>query len=252
MTLLVADGICKRFAGIAALDDVSLEVETGEFVGLIGPNGAGKTTLFNCLYGMIAPDAGDVFVNGHEITRLPTHQRARLGIGRTFQRMELFGGMTVRDHLVVAERARTGRRRIWRDLVFQGGVTAEERAVTDAILDLLGLSRLADEPIESLTLGRARLVELARALMSQPMLLFLDEPSSGLDQYETDEMADVLLLAQEAQSTAILLIEHDLALVQRVAARLYVLDYGRLLATGPTAEVLSRPEVREAYLGTMA
>jgi branched-chain amino acid transport system ATP-binding protein len=251
MRLLDVQGITKRFAGINALTQVDLHVDEGEFVGLIGPNGAGKTTLFNCLSGVTRPDDGRVLLRDRDITGLPTHERASLGIGRTFQRMELFGGMTVRDHLVVAARARSGRTRMGRDLLGQGGLSADERTTTDAMLELLGLLGAADRPIESLTLGRARLVELARALMTEPTLLFLDEPSSGLDQYETDEMARVLTIAQEVQGTAILLIEHDLAFVQRVASRLYVLDYGKLIASGPTGEVLTRPEVREAYLGVM-
>jgi branched-chain amino acid transport system ATP-binding protein len=248
MTLLDARGITKRFAGIKALDHVDLDVDDGELVGLIGPNGAGKTTLFNCLYGITGPDHGRVLLGGTDITSLATHRRARLGLARTFQRMELFNGMSVRDHLVVAERSRD-RRRLWTDLMARGSTTAAERALTDAMLELLGLRDRADAPIEALTLGQARLVELGRALMCRPRLLFLDEPSSGLDQHETDEMAEVLTLAQRVQGTAILLIEHDLSLVQGVASRLFVLDYGRLIAAGDTGEVLSRPEVREAYLG---
>jgi branched-chain amino acid transport system ATP-binding protein len=250
--LLDARDISKRFSGISALSSVSMEVEEGEFVGLIGPNGAGKTTFFNCLYGFLRPDHGRVLFDERDITRAPTYRRARLGLARTFQRTELFTGMTVRDHLVVAERARTGGVTLWRDLLLKGRVTDDERELADRMLALLGLADDAERPIESLSLGRTRLVELGRALMGQPRLLFLDEPSSGLDRTETEEMARVLLGAQHEHGTAILLIEHDIDLVQSVTTRLYVLDYGKLIASGDTATVLADPDVRHAYLGVTA
>jgi branched-chain amino acid transport system ATP-binding protein len=252
MTLLDARGVSKRFAGIAALSDVSLAVDAGEFVGLIGPNGAGKTTFFNCLYGFLKPDAGRVLFDGRDLTRMPTYRRARLGLARTFQRTELFTGMSVRDHLLVAERARTTGVTLWRDVLLRGRVTDEERALADEMLGLLGLGRHADRPIEALSLGQTRLVELGRALMGQPRLLFLDEPSSGLDRIETDEMARVLVDAQRKHGTTVLLIEHDIDLVQDVATRLYVLDYGKLIASGDTTDVLADPDVRHAYLGVTA
>lgn len=252
MSLLEAREVCKRFSGIAALRCVSIDVDAGEFVGLIGPNGAGKTTLFNCLYGLLKLDAGCVVFDGEELTRAPTYRRARLGLARTFQRTELFTGMSVRDHLLVAERARSSGVTLWRDLVLRGRPTDEERARADEMLELLGLASHADRPIESLSLGQTRLVELGRALMTQPRLLFLDEPSSGLDRTETDEMARVLLDAQRHRGTAVLLIEHDIDLVESVTSRLYVLDYGQLIAAGDTASVLADPQVRQAYLGVPA
>ena len=174
MTLLEARHITKRFAGITALNDVSLAVEPGEAVGLIGPNGAGKTTFFNCLLGMLRPDAGSVHFDGRNITGYPVHKRARLGFGRTFQRVELFGGMTVREHLLVAERARLGTGRLWKDFLNLARPTDEEHERAQATLRLLGLHDVADRQIEALSLGRARLVELGRALMTEPKLLLLD------------------------------------------------------------------------------
>jgi len=249
--LLDAQGIGKRFAGITALNNVSLTVGFGESVGLIGPNGAGKTTFFNCLLGMLRPDGGTVVFDGRDITHLPVYRRARRGFGRTFQRIELFSGMTVRDHFLVAERARLGTGRFWKDVVNRAGPTASEMARADRTLDLLGLGDVADQPVDALTLGRGRLVEVGRALMTEPKLLLLDEPSSGLDTGETEALAGTLRDVQHERGTAILLVEHDVDFVRSFVSRLYVLDFGTLLAEGETADVLSRDEVRRAYLGEL-
>jgi len=251
MTLLEARSITKRFAGITALDDVSLAVERGEAVGLIGPNGAGKTTFFNCLLGMLRPDGGSVYFDGTDISRYPVHKRARLGFGRTFQRVELFSGMTVREHLLVAERARLGTGRLWKDCLNLARPTDEELERVERTLQLLGLDGVADRRIEALSLGRARLVELGRALMTDPLLLLLDEPSSGLDQYETRDLVRTLHDVQRERGTAILLVEHDIGMVQAFASRLYVLDFGTLIAQGATAEVMNEDAVRRAYLGEL-
>ena len=251
MTLLDAQHVTKRFSGITALDDVSITVEPSEPVGLIGPNGAGKTTFFNCLLGLSRCDGGRVRFDERDITRMPVYRRARLGFGRTFQRIELFSGMTVRDHMLVAERARLGTGRLWKDVFNLAGPTRDERARVRHVLDLLGLLDVADEPIESLSLGRGRLVEVGRALMTEPQLLLLDEPSSGLDQSETMELVGTLHTVQRERGTAILLVEHDVEMVQAFAARLYVLDFGVVIASGPTAEVMDDEAVRKAYLGEL-
>jgi branched-chain amino acid transport system ATP-binding protein len=249
---LEATGITKRFAGIRALDEVSMTVEAGELVGLIGPNGAGKTTFFNCVFGFIPPDSGRVVFDGRDLTRTPVYRRARLGFGRTFQRMELFGGMTVRDHLLVAERARSRKGGLVKDLIGRGRPAAEEIERADQVLELLGLESMATRQVEALTLGQGRLVELARALMTDPKVLFLDEPSSGLDVGETAEVAETLARVQAEREMAVVLVEHDVATVQRICQRLYVLDFGTLIASGPTAEVLADEKVRAAYLGVGA
>jgi branched-chain amino acid transport system ATP-binding protein len=247
--LLEARGITKRFDGIRALSAVDLDVRPGECVGLIGPNGAGKSTFFDCLTGRLVPDAGQVRFRGQLLDGRSGPARARLGMARTFQRSELFAGMTVADHLLVAIQARSGRARVWRDLAGQGRPTAVETRRAEEVLALVGLAGHRDRPVESLTLGQARLVELGRALACDPVLLFLDEPSSGLDRDEAGAVAAVLEGVRDRSGTAILLTEHDVPFVRRLATRLYVLDAGQVLAEGPTGEVLADPAVRAAYLG---
>jgi branched-chain amino acid transport system ATP-binding protein len=251
VSVLRATAIRKAFSGIVALDDVSVEIGDGERVGLIGPNGAGKTTFFNCLLGLLRPDSGTVELAGRDISRLPVHERARLGIGRTFQRIELFPDSTVREHLFIAERVRRGDGRLWKDLIGRGRPRADELARCDEVLGLLGLADLADEPIERLSLGQGRLVEVGRALMTEPKLLLLDEPSSGLDRAETAALAKTLQEVQQEQGFSILLVEHDVELVSSFTTRAYVLDFGRMLVEGPTREVLASAEVRTAYLGDL-
>jgi branched-chain amino acid transport system ATP-binding protein len=249
--LLEAQGVTKHFSGIVALDKVDLSVDESELVGLIGPNGAGKTTFFNCLLGILRPDAGSITFAGRDLSRVSTHRRARLGIGRTFQRIELFGGMTPREHLLVAERARRGTGALWKDLIGRGRPTAEERARVDVTLDLLGLGPVADRKVEALSLGIGRLVEVGRALMTDPRLLLLDEPSSGLDRHETEALGATLLEAQRERGMAILLVEHDVEFVRSFVTRLFVLDFGTMIASGPTHDVFAHEAVRKAYLGDL-
>ena len=248
--LLAASGVSVAFSGIRALNDVSLQVEAGERVGLIGPNGAGKTTLFNCLLGILQPDSGRVMLNGADVGGWPVHRRARAGMGRTFQRVELFSDTTVREHLLIPERIRNGSGALWKDLIGRGRPRPEEIAACDAVLELLGIDGLADQPVESLSLGQSRLVEVGRALTTGPQVLLLDEPSSGLDRDETQALAGTLRAVQESRGYAVLLVEHDVSLVADFTERAYVLDSGSLIAEGPTAEVLADPAVRRAYLGS--
>lgn len=250
--MLRVRGITKRFDGILALNGVDIDVETGERVGLIGPNGAGKTTFFNCILGVLSRDEGSVELDGRDLSRLSVDKRAALGIGRTFQRIELFADNSVRDHLFLAERMRRGTGSLWRDLIGIGGPTKDELRQCDEVLDLLGLRPLADEPIERLSLGQCRLVEVGRALMTEPKILLLDEPSSGLDREETMALAATLREVQAEQGFAILLVEHDVELVVDFTTRSYVLDFGSLVATGTTRDVLASPEVRAAYFGDTA
>ena len=248
--VLEASGVSVAFSGIRALEDVSVTVEAGERVGLIGPNGAGKTTLFNCLLGILQPDAGRVLLNGADVGGWPAHRRARAGMGRTFQRVELFTDTTVSEHLLIAERIRNGTGALWKDLIGRGRPRPEEIDACDEVLALLGIAELASKPIESLSLGQSRLVEVGRTLMTGPQILLLDEPSSGLDRDETQALAATLRAVQETRGYAVLLVEHDVALVADFTERTYVLDSGSLIAEGPTADVLADPAVRRAYLGS--
>ena len=247
--LLFASGMGKSYQGIAALIDVTISVDAGELVALIGPNGAGKSTLFDCMSGVQTPDRGVVRFDGRDLEGMAQFRRARLGLARTFQRIELFPGLTVRDHLLVADRAQRQRGGMMRDLTFRSRPRPDELERCEAVLEQLGLTRDADRPAEALSLGRGRVVELARALICQPRLLFLDEPSSGLDESETNEMAEVLEAIRREREIAIVLCEHDVAFVERLASRTYVLDTGRLIAEGLTREVMASAVVRAAYLG---
>ena len=249
--VLQSRGITKSFSGIQALSGVNIDVMQGERVGLIGPNGAGKTTFFNCLLGILTPDEGTVRFLDRDVSRMPVHKRARAGIGRTFQRIELFSDTTVREHLLIAERIHNGTGAFWKDLLGMGRPTGAEIDRCDEVLDLLGLKALGDDPIETLSLGQGRLVEVGRALMTEPALLLLDEPSSGLDREETAVLASTLRAIQAEKQFAILLVEHDVELVAEFTERLYVLDFGSLIAEGPTTETLRQPAVRTAYLGTL-
>jgi len=246
--LLEAVDISKRFGGILALSQVSLRVEEKEAVGLVGPNGAGKTTLFDCLLGFVLPDSGRIVFDGVRIDHMPAFRRGSLSIGRTFQRLELFSGMTAREHLLVTERARRGTGRLWKDLLGLGRPRAEENRSAGELLELVGLSDVADVPVDALSLGRGRLVELARALVGPPKLLMLDEPSSGLDDAERETLVSVLHRVRAERGTAVVLVEHDLDIVAAVVDRLVVLDFGRLIADGPVDAVLADSGVRRAYL----
>jgi len=236
---LVVEEISVRFGGLQALQDVNLEVHAGAVNGLIGPNGAGKTTLFNVITGLQPPTQGRVRLGGVDITRLSPHHRARLGVARTFQRLELFGTLTARENVQMASETR--RRR-------PTGVSSQVEA--DVILAHIGLSHVADEPTDLLPTGLARLVELGRALATGPSVLLLDEPSSGLNQEETVELGRVLVdLA--SRGIAVLLVEHDMSLVMNICDHVSVLDYGAVISRGDPASVQADPAVQAAYLGVV-
>ncbi len=235
MPILEAREVSVRFGGHMAVDEVSIAVEEGAITGLIGPNGAGKTTTFNVITGLQPPTHGRVVLGGDDITKKSAHKRARLGIARTFQRLELFGSLSVRDNVLTAA-----------ELNKTDGT--EPRAVADALLDRVGIGELATQRADALSTGNARLVELARALACRPRVLLLDEPASGLDEEETDRFARILLDLTN-DGLAILLVEHDVPLVMRLCHHITVLNFGRVLAQGGPSEIQSDEAVVEAYLG---
>jgi branched-chain amino acid transport system ATP-binding protein len=237
--LLEARDITVRFGGKTALNDTTVTAQPGCITGLIGPNGAGKTTLFNVVCGLQGPNAGRVVLDGHEVTRLAPHKRARRGLARTFQRLELFTSLTVRDNV-----------RVGGDIHGRWSRTRGDTAASaDEILELTGLAGIADREVSEIPTGQARVVELARALMTRPKVLLLDEPAAGQSDDETVAFGH-LLRRLAGDGLAVVLVEHDMTLVMDVCETIHVLDYGRMIAVGPPDVVRSDPGVIEAYLGT--
>jgi ABC-type branched-subunit amino acid transport system ATPase component len=241
-----------RFGGLRAVDGVSLSAPQARITGLIGPNGAGKTTIFNACTGVVPANAGRIVLFGADITGMPPSARAQRGLGRTFQRMELFDSLTVRENVALGrEAALAGRRAL--GLVFaRPGERAEVAAAVREALSVCGLEEIAGRPVAALSTGERRLVELARALAAPFRILLLDEPSSGLDQAETSRMSSVLRRVVEQRGQGILLVEHDMGMVMDICHHLYVLDFGRLIFEGTPADVAASDVVRAAYLGSEA
>jgi len=242
--LLQTEKVTVDFGGNRALADIDLDVPAGMITGLIGPNGAGKTTLFNVITGLLTPRAGRVLLDGRDLGRLETHKRARLGIARTFQRLELFTDLTVRDNLRVAAEMRN----TWRGLRRSGRVDASREA--DRVLELVELTAVADVEVSEIPTGTARVVEMGRALMIRQRVLLLDEPASGQTDEETRAFESLLRRLVADDGLTVLLIEHDMGLVMDVCDRIHVLDFGETIAVGPPHVVRTDPRVQEAYLGT--
>jgi branched-chain amino acid transport system ATP-binding protein len=251
MTMLRVRDVTVRFGGITALDGVSLDLNRGEILGLIGPNGAGKTTLFNCISGVIRPDQGAIFFDGHSLTYAPPHVRAKLGVARTFQNLQLWPSMSVEENLMVPMDA-LGRRNTFSDALYLPFSLYAERAEMErarAILHVLDLDRYRKTLAGDLPAGIQRRVEIARALAMKPNLLLLDEPAAGLDAKETSRLAELLHTVRQRFHVSMLLVDHDMSLVMRVCDFVYVLDFGKLLARGQPAAIRNDPKVLAAYLG---
>ncbi len=249
--LLRVRNVGVRFGGIVALDDVSFDVAPNRIVGLIGPNGAGKTTLFNCLSRLYQCDSGDIVFDGRSLLRIPRHRIAALGIGRTFQNLALFGTMTVLDNVMVGHHCcmRSG---FLSNALRLPGVGRGEFAATGkarALIEFLGLEAVAGTRVSDLPIGTQKRVELARALASDPTLLLLDEPASGLNHEEVGVLGAVIRDIRDRLGVTILLVEHHMSLVMSISDLVVALDFGRKIAEGTPDEVRACPEVVQAYLG---
>jgi branched-chain amino acid transport system ATP-binding protein len=250
--LLKIDSVWKSFGGLVALRDVQFSVQEGAISALIGPNGAGKTTLLNIISGIFPPDAGEITFNGLVISRLPAAKIARAGISRTFQQVELFGDLTVVENVMVGRYPKTKAGFISSGLRLPSVVREERRTldISVEILDYIGLAGRKDELASNLPLGDQRMLEIGRALATEPKLLLLDEPAAGLNIKETRSLGEMITRLQKERYITILLVEHDMDLVMRISERITVLNFGEVIAKGTPIEVQKNQAVIAAYLGT--
>jgi branched-chain amino acid transport system ATP-binding protein len=251
---LAASGITVRFGGLTALSDVSIDVQPGKIAGLVGPNGAGKSTLLAVLSGLLRANSGRVHLHGDDVTNASCRSRSKKGLARTFQQPELFMGLTVREHLMLAHRARVAPQRLWRDMLDPRSVfppAKEETERVDELLELLRLTRVEKAPVAALPLGVSRLVEVGRALASEPNVLLLDEPLSGLDIKASENLLTVFrqIVDQPGHQVSLIMVEHDVAAVLSLSDIVFVLDFGERIAVGTPEVIRNDPAVRAAYLG---
>jgi ABC-type branched-subunit amino acid transport system ATPase component len=247
---LVGTGMTKRYAGLTANDSVDIEVSPGEVVGLIGPNGAGKTTLFNCLTGAQSLTAGTVTLDGQEISDLPASERARLGIARTFQQAQLFRHLSVEENLLLGRHRHYGAGALRAALGLAGRAEREARRLAREVAEQCGLTPVLQAPVGDLPYGTQRMVEVARALVLDPKVLLVDEPGAGMDSTESAWFGQLLGRISRERGLSVLIIEHDVAMVLSLCDRVYVLNFGILLAQGTPEQIRADPGVRAAYFGS--
>jgi len=249
--MLTAEGIGLRFGGIKALVDIDIDVRQGEIFAIIGPNGAGKTSFMNCINGFYRPQNGSIYFEGNEITHLPSHRIAELGIGRSFQGLQLFNGLNVLDN-IMAGRHFHFKSGPLSDAIYFGRTRREEikhRKVVEDIIDFLEVAPVRKQLVGSLPYGLRKRVDLGRALAAEPKLLLLDEPLAGMNRDEKEDIARFVLDISEEMDITIAVVEHDMGLVMDICERVVVLDFGRKIAEGTPEEIRSNEEVIQAYLG---